>query len=83
MNKILVTGATGFIGSHLTEYLVQKGLNVIDSGYKSTQILQSIERQLSTGKYPQDNLYGDGSAGLNISKLLEEKSPSINKKLSY
>ena len=29
MNKILVTGATGFIGSHLTEYLVQKGLNVI------------------------------------------------------
>ncbi len=29
MNKILVTGATGFIGSHLTEYLVQKGLNII------------------------------------------------------
>ena len=29
MNKILVTGATGFIGSHLTEYLVQKGFNVI------------------------------------------------------
>ena len=61
----------------------EKGLNVIDSGYKSTQILQSIERQLSIGKYPQDNLYGYGSAGLNISKLLEEKSPSINKQLSY
>jgi len=28
-NKILITGATGFIGSHLTEYLVEKGLNVI------------------------------------------------------
>ena len=27
--KILITGATGFIGSHLTEYLVEKDLNVI------------------------------------------------------
>ena len=29
MNKILVTGATGFIGSHLTEYLVQKDLMLL------------------------------------------------------
>ncbi len=28
-SKILVTGATGFIGSHLTEYLVEKGHDVI------------------------------------------------------
>ena len=28
-NKFLITGATGFIGSHLTEYLVEKGFNVI------------------------------------------------------
>ena len=27
-NKILVTGADGFIGSHLTEYLVDKGYDV-------------------------------------------------------
>lgn len=26
--KILVTGADGFIGSHLVEYLVDKGYNV-------------------------------------------------------
>ena len=27
-NKILITGADGFIGSHLTEYLVNKGCSV-------------------------------------------------------
>ncbi|MBT5955289.1 MAG: NAD-dependent epimerase/dehydratase family protein [Candidatus Marinimicrobia bacterium] len=29
MKKALITGATGFIGSHLTEYLIKKGFNVI------------------------------------------------------
>ena len=29
MKKILVTGGTGFIGSHLTELFVEKGFNVI------------------------------------------------------
>ena len=29
MSKIIVTGATGFIGSHLTEYFVENGFNVI------------------------------------------------------
>jgi len=28
-NKIIVTGATGFIGSHLTEFLIEKGFNVV------------------------------------------------------
>ena len=27
--KILITGATGFIGSHLTEQLVQKGFSIV------------------------------------------------------
>ena len=29
MTKILITGATGFIGSHLAEHLVKKGFNVV------------------------------------------------------
>jgi NAD dependent epimerase/dehydratase len=29
MNKVIITGATGFIGSHLTEYFVEKSFNVV------------------------------------------------------
>ena len=29
MKKILITGATGFIGSHLTELMVERGFNVV------------------------------------------------------
>ena len=28
MSKVLVTGASGFIGSHLVEHLIKKGLSV-------------------------------------------------------
>ena len=28
-SKILITGSTGFIGSHLTEYLVERGFNIV------------------------------------------------------
>ena len=61
----------------------EKGLNVIDSGYDWSTILHSTEKQISSDRYPQNNLYGDGSSGIKISKLLEEQSPSIYKKLSY
>lgn len=29
MKKILITGACGFIGSHLTEIMIEKGYNVV------------------------------------------------------
>ena len=61
----------------------EKGLNVLDSEYDWSTILQSTEKQMSNDRYPQNNLYGDGSAGIKISKLLEEQYPSIYKKLSY
>ena len=61
----------------------EKGLNVLNSEYDWSTILQSTEKQMSSDKYPQNNHYGDGSAGIKISKLLEEQAPSIYKKLSY
>ena len=29
MDKLLITGAAGFIGSHLTEHLVQEGYDIV------------------------------------------------------
>jgi len=38
MNKVLVTGATGFIGSHLAELCVEHGLDVVAfDRYKSNK----------------------------------------------
>ena len=36
--KILITGATGFIGSHLTEYLVEKGCDIITFGRYNSKL---------------------------------------------
>ena len=45
MEKILITGATGFIGSHLTELCVEKGYEVVDfdSGHFSDNLLDKFD----------------------------------------
>ena len=42
MGNILVTGAAGFIGSHLSELLIQKGYKVIGLDNLSYGILQNL-----------------------------------------
>jgi dTDP-L-rhamnose 4-epimerase len=42
--RALVTGGLGFIGSHLTDALIQKGLDVA--------VLDNLEYQVHRGKYP-------------------------------
>jgi UDP-hydrolysing UDP-N-acetyl-D-glucosamine 2-epimerase len=50
----------------------ERGENVIDVDNKRTAILHAIEKQLNNGKYDSDTLYGDGTAGERISKILAE-----------
>lgn len=57
MNKILVTGGLGFIGSHTVDLLIEKGYEV--------SVLDNLERQVHLGKVPgyknpgADYLIGD------------------------
>lgn len=63
-----------------------RGRNVVDVEYDREQILDAIRKQLAHGKYPPDNIYGDGKAGEKIVKVLLDMDFSqipIQKKLAY
>ena len=69
-NKILVTGATGFIGSHLTELLTKKGFNVIAfDRYNSNNDWGWLER--STCKNDFEVLLGDIRDYDSVSKAMK------------
>ena len=49
--KVLVTGATGYVGSHVTKYLTQKG-------YKTVGIDRNIaQRKYITDQLPETTFY--------------------------
>ena len=45
MKKVLVTGADGFIGSHLTESLLEKGYDVKAFAYYKVRSDRSVYRR--------------------------------------
>ncbi len=48
----------------------ERGPNVVDVGYDSTQIGQAIQRQIAHGRYPSSSLYGRGDAGERIADVI-------------
>jgi UDP-hydrolysing UDP-N-acetyl-D-glucosamine 2-epimerase len=60
-----------------------RGRNVIDTGYSRTGIRAAVDCHLRNGRYPQDDLYGDGRAGPRVAKSLFEAPLSIDKQLAY
>ena len=66
MKKVLVTGADGFIGSHLTEALVKEGF---DEPFSLTEY-QWVEDILEVTPY----VYANGSIGLNTKIQIGSKS---------
>lgn len=57
-----------------------RGTNVIDVPYDSKLIKQAIEQQIDHGKYGSEDVYGNGTAGKRIAKVLETVEVKIQKK---
>jgi UDP-N-acetylglucosamine 2-epimerase len=60
-----------------------RGVNVLDAGYDRDEITDAINKHISHGRYPEDHLYGDGSAGLHIAESLLTAPLRIEKRLAY
>ena len=57
-----------------------RGKNVIDVNYDYQQIKNAIKKQIDHGKYEREELYGNGNAGNNIIRVLEDIEVNIQKK---
>jgi UDP-hydrolysing UDP-N-acetyl-D-glucosamine 2-epimerase len=60
-----------------------RGRNVIDVGYDSKAIRESVDALFSNGKRPRDMIYGDGYAGKAIADVLASADLTIEKMLTY
>lgn len=61
----------------------ERGRNVMDSDYARVDIRRAVDAHLGNGRYPSDPLYGDGSAGERIARLLAEAPLTVEKRLTY
>jgi len=60
-----------------------RGRNVLDSAYDRDDIRRAICCHMRNGRYPQDTLYGDGTAGPRISETLTSAPLHVSKRLTY
>jgi len=61
----------------------ERATNVLDVGYDHKEIKEAILRQLEHGPYERNYLYGDGKAGLKISKIMKDFEFKLQKKIIY
>ena len=61
----------------------ERGANVVDASYDRDAIGDAIRRQLDHGRYDRSTLFGDGSAGEQISAILAEADVNVQKRLAY
>ena len=74
--KVLITGADGFIGSHLTEHLVKQGYNVramcIYNSFNSWGWLDNIDKSIKNnidivlGDVRDSKSVGDAVRGMDV-----------------
>jgi UDP-hydrolysing UDP-N-acetyl-D-glucosamine 2-epimerase len=61
----------------------ERGRNVIDVPHDRRAIIDAVRNQIANGQHKRDEMYGDGTAGIQIAMLLENVPLSIEKNLSY
>lgn len=61
----------------------ERGPNVVDVGYDSSQIEAAVRDQIEHGRYASSDLYGAGDAGSQIGCLLASEDITIQKQLAY
>jgi UDP-hydrolysing UDP-N-acetyl-D-glucosamine 2-epimerase len=61
----------------------EKGANVMDVDHDPRKIRDAITKQISNGRYPSEQIYGDGKAGKRIGDLLSRSELRIAKSLAY
>jgi hypothetical protein len=56
---------------------------VLDVAYARDEIAKAMRQQIDHGRFPRDDVYGDGAAGKRIADLLAEVPLRIEKRLTY
>jgi UDP-hydrolysing UDP-N-acetyl-D-glucosamine 2-epimerase len=61
----------------------ERGANVVNVPYNRRAIADAIRRQIDNGRYPSEQIYGDGRAGERIAEVLATCPLTIEKRLWY
>jgi UDP-hydrolysing UDP-N-acetyl-D-glucosamine 2-epimerase len=61
----------------------ERGKNLVDVDYDRKKIGAAILKQLEHGRYPSDDLYGDGKAGYKIAQILASIDLNAQKRITY
>ena len=61
----------------------ERGDNVVDVGHNAEEIKKAMRQQIEHGRYPSEEIYGDGRAGERISRLLATEPLETQKRLAY
>jgi UDP-hydrolysing UDP-N-acetyl-D-glucosamine 2-epimerase len=57
----------------------QRGKNVIDVAHQPEEIATAVRTHLKRGRYPSEDIYGDGHAGRRIAEILARANVSLQK----
>ncbi|MCS4198101.1 UDP-N-acetylglucosamine 2-epimerase [Salinibacter ruber] len=60
-----------------------RGSNVVDVPHNCQEIKAAISQQLDHGRYPPDDVYGDGNSGDQVAEILSDYEFSIQKQLTF